>query len=58
MNLVNYLEKTGTISSLEMTNTINVIEVPGMKEPAEMNKGDVYKIDIKKHTSKILRVEI
>ena len=26
-----------------------------MKEPAEMNHGDVFKIDIKKHTGKILR---
>jgi ureidoglycolate lyase len=40
-------------------NSPEVVEaLASMKEPTEMNHGDVYKIDIKKHTGKILRASI
>jgi len=40
-------------------NSPEVVEaLASMKDPVEMDKGDVYKIDIKKHTGKILRVNV
>lgn len=35
-----------------------VIALASMAEPKEMNQGDVYKIDIKHHTGKILRANV